>query len=180
MKNTLAVVQGIANQSVAGERTLVEAREAFLSRLQALASAHGLLTRGEWRGAGLMALATAELEPYGDRAQVTGDDVELAPGAVLTMGMVLHELATNAAKHGALSAPDGRVELSWTRADGTLHLLWREEGGPSVCTPTRHGFGRQLIERAVAHDLRGQAQIDFAPEGLSYRLRAPLAEITAE
>ena len=180
VKNTLAVVQGIANQSVAGERTLAEAREAFLSRLQALASAHGLLTRGKWRGAGLMALATAELEPYGDRAQVTGEDVELAPGAVLTMGMVLHELATNAAKHGALSAPEGRVELSWSRADGALHLLWREEGGPPVGTPSRRGFGRQLIERAVAHDLRGQAEIDFAREGLSYRLRAPLAEIAAE
>lgn len=179
VKNTLAVVQGIANQSVTADRSPAEARAAFLRRLQALANAHRLLTSGEWRGAGLRALAAAELEPYGSRARVEGEDVALAPGAVLTMGMMLHELATNAAKHGALSAPEGRVQLSWTQADGALRLSWREEGGPRVRPPTRRGFGRLLIEGAVAHDLRGTASLDFAPEGLRYRLEAPLAAIAA-
>jgi two-component sensor histidine kinase len=96
------------------------------------------------------------------------------------MGMLLHELATNATKHGALSAPEGRIELSWSTADGLLHLLWREEGGPPVRAPSRRGFGRQLVEGAVAHDLRGQAEIEFAPTGLRYRLRAPLVEIAVD
>jgi two-component sensor histidine kinase len=116
VKNTLAVVQGIANRSLSGDRTLAEAREVLGKRLGALAQAHSLLTAREWHGAALRAVLEAELRPYAKRAVLAGPDLDLAPKATLTLALVLHELATNAAKHGALSAAGGRVEVAWSLA----------------------------------------------------------------
>ena len=179
VKNTLAVVQGIAARSLADGRPLAEARDVLMRRLRALASAHTLLLESGWRGASLRALAGTLLAPYGQQVAVSGPDVTLTPRAALTLSMVLHELATNAAKHGALSAPEGRVAVGWEVAGPpgatSLSLSWRETGGPPVALPARRGFGRVLIEQAVAHELGGRARLEFGPQGVSYALEADLA-----
>jgi PAS domain S-box-containing protein len=183
VKNMLAVVQGIAARSFADGRTAEEARDVFTRRLRSLADAHGLLAASEWRGASLATLVESELRPHGARATLAGPDVSIGPRAALTLGLVLHELATNAVKHGALSAPDGRIEVVWHvdgQSDGpTLGLRWREVGGPAVAAPTRSGFGRNLVEQAVAHELGGEARLEFPPEGAAYELRVPVARLTA-
>jgi PAS domain S-box-containing protein len=181
VKNTLAVVQGVASRSLAGEgRSLGEAREVFTKRLRALANAHAQLTASQWRGASLRALVEDELRPYGGRASLAGGHVKLGPRAALTLSLVLHELATNAAKHGALGAPDGKVKVAWNlEAGSALRLRWRETDGPEVVPPTRHGFGRSLIEQAVAHELEGEAWLEFLPGGVAYELRVPVARLTA-
>jgi two-component sensor histidine kinase len=161
-----------------------------MERLRALADAHSLLTAGEWQGASLRRLVGDVLAPYGRRAAIGSEDLLLNPKAALTLGLVLHELATNAAKYGALAAPAGRVEVAWTIGDGEaaegdgddgprLSLLWRERGGPPVAPPERVGFGRTLIERAVAYELNGTARLDFHPDGVVCELAAPLAEVAA-
>ena len=178
VKNTLAVVQSIAARSLSGDRTLNEARDVLTKRLQALAKAHLLLTAAEWRGAKLRELAEAELKPYAKRAEILGEDVTLSPKATLSLGLVLHELATNAAKHGALSAPGGQVSVAWEVLNGadarSLRLVWRERGGPPVPAAPRKGFGRVLIEQAAAYDLGGRATLDLRPDGAVYELEAPL------
>jgi PAS domain S-box-containing protein len=181
VKNTLAVVQGIAVRSLAGDRTLDEARDAFTKRLRALARAHDLLTASEWRGASLLAVVEGELKPYSGRVTLDGPDLALSSKAAQTLALVLHELATNAAKHGALSAPEGRVEVKWATNPAanapTLRLSWRERDGPPVRPPERRGFGRTLIEQAPAYDLQGKGRLDFRPQGLAYDLEVPLAEL---
>lgn len=183
VKNTLATVQVIANRSLSGERTLEEARDVLVERLRALATTHDLITASGWQGASLRAIAEAELKPYGPRAELVGEELVLAPRAAQTMGLLLHELATNAAKHGALAAAQGRVSLAWTRhADARgdrLHLEWRERCGQGVAAPARAGFGRTLIEGIVAHELKGEARLHFPPDGAVYVLEAPWAEIAA-
>jgi two-component sensor histidine kinase len=164
---------------LAGDRTLVEARDALAKRLRALASAHTLLTASEWRGASLRALAAAELAPYRGRADAKGRDVALGSRAAQSLALILHELATNAAKHGALSAPEGRVELAWTVDGSMLRLAWRETGGPEVRPPAQRGFGSLLVEEAAAHDLGGAARLEFRREGLTYELEVPLAQLAA-
>ena len=179
MKNTLAVVQGIANRSLSGERTLGEARDALAKRLRALANAHTLLTASEWRGASLRALAAAELDPYRGRVAMRGRDLALGPKAAQGLALILHELATNAAKHGALSMPEGWVEMAWDVGGLMLRVRWREVGGPEVRPPARRGFGRLLIEEAAVHDLAGRARLDFRREGVTYELEIPVGGPTA-
>ena len=181
VKNTLAIVQVIAARSLSGGRTLAEARELLVERLRALATTHDLLTASGWEGASLRAIAQAELRPYGRRADLAGPELLLAPRSAQTLGLILHELATNAAKHGALAAPEGSVRLAWEAAGGgeRLRLEWREAGGPAVRPPERHGFGRTLIEEIVRHELKGTADLRFAPEGVIYRLDVPIAGVLA-
>jgi two-component sensor histidine kinase len=183
VKNTLAVVRSIAGQTLRGGRTLAEARDALAERLRALAEAHDLLTGSGWRGAGLRALAEAELGPYAGRASAEGPDLTLGPKAALALGLALHELATNAAKHGALSVPGGRVEVAWglegDANERVLRLGWRELGGPPVAATSRHGFGRTLIEQGLRHDLGGEVALEFRPEGLACELRVPASAVLA-
>ena len=183
VKNTLAVVQGIANRSLSGDRTLAEAREVLGKRLGALAQAHSLLTAREWHGAALRAVLEAELRPYAKRAVLAGPDLDLAPKATLTLALVVHELATNAAKHGALSAAGGRVEVAWSlagpRGGERLRLVWREVDGPPVAAPLRRGFGQVLIEQGWRYDLGGEVGLEFLPEGLLCRLGAPAQAVLA-
>jgi PAS domain S-box-containing protein len=178
VKNTLAVVQSIAARSFADGRSLAEARAALSRRLQALAHAHTLLTASKWEGASLRTLVEAELRPYAGRVEIVGQDIRLTPKETLTLSLVLHELATNAAKHGALSVPEGRVTIGWDLARNSsgmgLHLEWQEQDGPTVSPPQRHGFGTVLVEQAVAYDLQGQARLDFQPTGFRYQLEAAL------
>ncbi|HET6467720.1 MAG TPA: PAS domain S-box protein [Geminicoccaceae bacterium] len=191
VKNTLAVVRSIAQQSLAGDRPLDEAREVFIRRLGALAAAHTLLTASAWRGADLRQVVAGELAPHGKRARIAGEDLVLGPKGVLTLQLVLHELATNAAKYGALSVAEGEVEVAWEIArrpgggagpgagDRMLRLTWREQDGPPVRPPVRQGFGRLLIEQMAAYDLGGRARLDFCPGGIAYELEVPLAGLTA-
>lgn len=169
-KNVLAAVQSVVRMTRAGE---VESFAAAVEgRVRALARAHELLARDRWAGAELHALAAEELDPHAGRASITGPPLRLAPQAVQPVSMVLHELATNAVKYGALSRPEGRVELSWHQApSGMLTLCWRERGGPPVMgPPTRQGFGSRLIRTTLQGQLGGEARFDWAPEGLCCRM----------
>jgi len=180
VKNVIASIQSIATQSLGDGRPLQAAREAFLSRLKALAHTHSLLTESEWRGARLSALIQDELKPYGQHARFVGEDLVLAPRAALVVGLLLHELATNAAKHGALTATSGQVEVAWRTNGNRFHLTWDESGGPAVSPPARRGFGSELLERAVAHELQGQAVLEFASPGVRYKLDAPIEELVGQ
>lgn len=180
VKNTLALVQGLALQSFKDGRDPAEARAAFQERLAALAAAHDLLTRESWEGATLAQLAESAIGHHNDqerRIGFEGPPLTLSPKAAVSLVMALHELGTNASKYGALSVPGGRVTILWRIGGGDrLELEWRELGGPAVEPPRQRGFGFRMIERALAADLAGEARIDFTPEGLVCRIEAPLAE----
>jgi two-component sensor histidine kinase len=175
VKNTLATVQSFAFQSFRGlDGAAARQRQAFEGRLLALSAAHNILTREHWAGAGLIAVVEEVLRPFqvgGTPMSMSGPDLRLPPRVALGLGMVLHELCTNAAKHGALSVPDGRVAITWRvgAPEGgvrRLHLVWRETGGPPVAAPTRRGFGSRLIERGLSAELGGHARIDFPVDGV--------------
>lgn len=179
VKNALATVQSIAAQTLRRHPDLRGFRAAFDARLAALSATHDLLTSGCWRGANLLDLLQKELKPYEVEgcAQFTGDPVRLNSQAALALGLIIHELTTNAAKYGALSVERGRVTVQWTRVDDALTLLWDESGGPLVQPPQANGFGSRLIERSVAGDLGGEAELSFAPEGFSCKIIIPLQAI---
>lgn len=176
VKNTLASVQAIALQTLRSSPP-EQFAGLFQSRLEALAQAHDLLTRRHWTGARLDEVADLALKPYGaDRVAITGPSVSLAPGVAVSLHLAFHELATNAAKYGALSVAGGRVLLDWRLGEGgKLLLAWREEGGPPVRPPVRRGFGTRLIERGLAHDLDGEVKLDFAPGGVRCALHIPFS-----
>ncbi|PZQ59502.1 MAG: histidine kinase [Phenylobacterium zucineum] len=177
VKNSLATVQAIAFQTLRSTPEPQHFREAFESRLLALAATHDLLTATSWRGAAMRDLLLAELRPYApDQYQLSGPEVELAPRETLALGLVLHELATNAAKYGALSAPGGCVRVVWSLFEGRLDVEWREQDGPYVPPPTHRGFGSRLIERTLKEQLGGSARLDFGPGGLVCHIRLPLQE----
>jgi two-component sensor histidine kinase len=183
VKNTLATVLSIANLSLSRAESLDEFGRSFRGRIQALAAAHGLLTTVNWDVAALRVLVEQALRPYasadGSNVQISGDEVLLQPSAALTFSLVLHELTTNAAKHGALQRPGGVVAVDCrvrSNGDHELHLHWAETGGPPVRPPVRRGFGVELIDRSVAHELSGQAVLDYRVEGLSCDITVPLPE----
>ncbi|WP_342106121.1 sensor histidine kinase [Methylobacterium sp. SI9] len=179
VKNTLATVQALARQST---RDGEAPGERLQARILSLSKTHDLLTRDEWSGASLDELLENELSPYRmgpDHITLDGPAVALPPRHVLALGMTVHELATNAAKYGALSAPGGRVQVEWSVARGEsgaarLRLAWRESGGPPVATPTRVGFGTRLIAGGVRRELAGEIDLAFEAEGLRCYLDVPL------
>jgi PAS domain S-box-containing protein len=184
-KNALAVVRAAVRLT---PRTDAEAyARAIEGRVTALARAHTLLADARWAGAELAALARAELEafvaPPGEaagsapRAEIDGPPVTLASAASQGFAMVLHELATNATKHGALSAADGRVRLSWRRdeAEGVLRLRWEETGGPPVAHPTRLSFGSRVIESTIRGQLGGACGTTWTAGGIVFEAEVPLA-----
>jgi PAS domain S-box-containing protein len=175
VKNTLATVQSIAAQTVRATPDPVAFRTAFEARLMALSGVHNVLTSANWEGARLDALLDLELSPYGAaRYRLEGPAVRLSAQEALTFALVTHELATNAAKYGALSTPDGCVRVTWSvegEADERrLTLDWRETGGPTVVAPTRQGFGSRLIQRSIQVDMHGETTMAFDPEGLRCRI----------
>jgi len=184
VKNTLATVQSMAAQTLRNEPDPVVAFEKFEARLLGLSGVHDILTRESWHGAELQEVVERALRPFdqaGARFTINGPAVRLQPGGALTMALILHEMATNALKYGALSNAEGRVALSWTYApaDRALEVAWTETGGPPVTAPTHRGFGSRLIERSLGGELKGAAAMDYRPEGLSCILRARLPEETA-
>lgn len=176
VKNTLATVQSIAVQTARSHEDPRSFAETFQARLLALSHTHDLLTRSHWEGASLREVLTHETEAHGaSRILLNGPAVELPPSTALSLGMVFHELATNAAKYGALSCPEGRVFVDWTLApaEASLRIIWREVGGPPVVAPARRGFGARLIERNVRHDLAGTLQVRYEPGGLEATISIP-------
>ena len=180
VKNTLATVQSIAALSLAGTAD-AQSREAFDARLVALSRTHDLLASYSWKGASLRDLLLQELAPYhpknGARAVVEGPDVGLKPKAALAFGMAFHELATNAAKYGALSNPTGQVRVTWdveSPSESVLRLKWAEIGGPPVTKTGRKGFGSKLIERGLSLEVNGTVQLDLDPGGLVCTIEMPL------
>jgi PAS domain S-box-containing protein len=185
VKNTLASVQSIASQTFRTSELTRDGLAAFEDRLLALSHAHNLLTHEHWEGADLKRLAALVLDPHdpgGNRLRVDGPNLRLKPPAALAFAMALHELATNAVKYGSLSVPGGRVDLTWHLESldevRTLHLAWRETGGPPVTVPARKGFGTRLIERSLAFELSSATSIRFEPEGVICEIDADLREIT--
>ncbi|MGJ4942986.1 sensor histidine kinase [Bradyrhizobium sp. HKCCYLS1011] len=171
VKNILAIVQSVAGQTLRTSPSLPAFNKAFSGRIQAVSIAHDILTQTRWIGIGLNELLSTVLAPYGigeGRLITEGAPVLLEARLVLPLSMVLHELATNASKYGALSEPFGKVAISWRlRDDGRrLELIWLERGGPPVEHRGARGFGTTLIDRVVRFDLDGEASLDFPPEGL--------------
>jgi two-component sensor histidine kinase len=174
VKNTLATVQALASQTVRHAADPRAFLNAFSGRLQALGVAHGVLSDREWRGIGLAELVRIEVKPFDDpeqpRVVATGPDIWLSADQSLALGLVLHELASNALKYGSLSLPQGRVELTW-RIDAIstpsrIVLSWREEGGPPVTPPEREGFGSILIRRSLGKILSSSVTHEYRPEGV--------------
>jgi PAS domain S-box-containing protein len=168
--NVLAAVQ--ATVKLSQSDTPEGLKEAIEGRVQALANVNRLFVQSRWTGADLEQLITQELSPYrgdGDaRARINGPNLVLAPDVAQTIAVTLHELATNAAKYGALSTPDGRVQVEWwCPANGRLILRWVETGGPAAVPPTRQGFGTRVMDRMVRAQLKGQMLFDWRPEGLA-------------
>jgi two-component sensor histidine kinase len=180
VKNLLAVVHALMARSVTDERTPAEGRELFAQRLQALSRAHGTLVESNWRGGALRDIIAAELAPFSERVELAGPQLLLAPNIVQSLTLVLHELATNAAKYGSLSVPDGSLRVTWkvarTDAGERFQLEWQERDGPKVEPPTSKGFGTTLLETAFPN---GQYQLLYQPDGFVYELDTPLDVIGA-
>jgi PAS domain S-box-containing protein len=182
VKNTLAIVHSLVAQT-----SRFAAPEAFhdslTGRLVALGSAHDLLTASEWAGATLADVVAFAFAPYetaaAQRWTTTGPRIWLASNEAVTLSLVFHELAANAAKYGSFSGGDGTVSVEWTLdpeiGPTTVSILWREDGGPVVAPPSAWGFGSRLIQQAITHELAGEAELTFPPAGVECRLRLPLS-----
>lgn len=179
VKNTLAVVQAIAAQSFRDDRGLAESRQTFEQRLLALAGAHDLLIARSWEEVSLRAIVEATIAPHdpgGDRILADGPALMLRPETAVSVAMALHELATNAGKYGALSVARGTVRIDWSYREtsgGMLRIEWKEDGGPAVHLPSQRGFGTRFIERVLADQARGMAQVRFEPDGVRCVFEAP-------
>jgi len=180
VKNMLATVQSIALHTLRGAGSIEDARKALTDRLVALAKAHDVLTRENWEGAELHQIVAGVTGPHagGKRFVISGPPVWLSPALSVSLSLALHELVTNAAKYGALSAEGGSVTISWEVTDPLddphLKLCWIERGGPLVQSPTRQGFGTRLIERSLSDESGGTATILYETEGLVCRMETPL------
>ena len=183
VKNTLAVVQSIVSQTLRDTDVGNAVGEALQARILAVASAHDVLTEENWVSARLRDIVDRALGPYLSREgrfSIEGPDVRLSPKSALALAMVLHELATNAAKYGALSTQAGHVSVLWSTTGGgeqrRLLMRWTERGGPPVEPPSRRGFGTRLIERGFTGEVGGEARIDYEPAGVVCTIKVPLSE----
>lgn len=186
-KNLLAVIQSMARQTARHSDTMDNFLEHFSARLQALSASHDLLVQESWHGASLFELVRSQLGHYldGKAGQVSlqGPAVLLKPEAAQSLGLALHELATNAGKYGALSVPAGHVDIDWralppVEGDG-IEIVWSETGGPKVDSPDHRGFGTLVIERNLSRALDADVGLTFAPEGLQCRMRIPPTNLVA-
>jgi two-component system CheB/CheR fusion protein len=183
VKNTMATVLSVATRTLRNAKSLDDFAKTFEGRMRAMTTAHELLAANTWKGSDLREIVQRQLAPFGRRRGsigVAGDEIMLTARASIMMGIIVHELATKAAKHGALSVPSGRIEIKWRLAmrDGQLSLLfvWQESGGPKPKPKRRNGFGHTLIERGVRSELEGTSRLTFGRTGLRCELVIPLAE----
>jgi two-component system CheB/CheR fusion protein len=182
VKNMLSVVISLATQTLRRSGTLEEFEGVFLGRVHALTAAYALLSSENWSHVQLKDIVAEEMRPFmaSNRAniRIDGPAVRLEPRGALALGMAIHELATNAAKYGALSVAEGNVAVTWTTEQSgdceRLALDWVEQNGPPVTAPEKRGFGTMLIERGLTHDFAGEAKVQFLPEGVRAHLSAAL------
>lgn len=179
VKNTLANVLSIAALTRRRSSDIDDFTDSLTARIRALSATHDLLSRSNWNHAALGDIVRAELAPYmqDDESHVdmSGPDVKLAPNDAMSLGLAIHELATNAAKYGALSDYDGRIHVDWQLVSPSLvEIHWREEGGPAVSAPEKRGFGRDLIEKIVAHELKSEVDLKFNRGGVECILKVPV------
>lgn len=184
VKNTLATVQALLGASARSAISVDAFYASFSARVISLAKTHNLLTEDYWQQASLHDMLLNELGPYNDsegsRITLNGPRVDLIGDLAVPTGMAIHELTTNAAKHGALSVPEGRIRVNWSVQPGVegqvLLLDWMERDGPPTETPTRRGFGSALLQRVLTVQCRAEIDYDFQPAGLHFKMRAPLTE----
>jgi len=183
--NLLTVIQAIARQTA----TTADPRdfaERFTERLNGIAASNALLVSGNWQGVDLAELARSQLTPFvgdGGRIGLDGPAVRVKPKAAQAIGMALHELATNAAKHGALSNDAGRIDIRWSIAsdgEGTFRMVWSEQEGPRVVAPTRAGFGRTVLERMITGSLGGCATLQFVDGGVTWTFSGPASSVSQD
>ena len=183
VKNTLAVVQSIANQTLRGATDLQDATKALSGRLISLAKAHDILTQENWDGADLSEVVSTTLEPHADleRFEIRGPSVRLSASTALSLSMALHELATNAIKYGSLSAKNGKVTIDWavetTGAERRLRFTWQEVDGPKVVQTEHRGFGMRLLKRMFTAEPGGSVDLSFDPDGLRASLYADIGAV---
>ncbi|MFA4950781.1 HWE histidine kinase domain-containing protein [Brevundimonas sp.] len=176
VKNTLAKVLSIATLSARKSDSLEGFSEGFRARLMSLSATHDLLTREVWEGTDIRNVLEAELAPFDrDQYRLTGPSLWLQAETVLNLGLIVHELATNATKYGGLSQPGGCIDIRWTAGEGLMSLSWRETGGPVVGEPARRGFGSRLVEASTR-----EARFRYPPAGCEADLVLVLAERATE
>jgi two-component sensor histidine kinase len=180
-KNLFAVVQAVVSRSFAGKQTVEEAEAAVLDRLHSLAQTHMLLLEKEWQGTDLMELVRHEMRPFTSRVVMSGPAIILSPQAAQNFALALHELATNAAKHGALSTSRGRVGVTWSIAAAAggsqaLKLEWREQGDKPVSPPTRESYGLSTIRNLLRFEHGATVDVLFTPSGLNCVIVLPLRQ----
>ncbi len=182
VKNTLATVQSLAEQTLESSASLEDFGKAFGERMGALARIHGALNRRNWVGLSLRRLIEMMLAPFSDernpRVSLAGEAFAVSLRSIRPIGMAIHELATNAAKYGALSVTQGQVQVSWREDESTagpnrLVIEWSESGGPPVVQPSRRGVGMKLIEEGVPYELGGQALLRFPVTGACCEIDVP-------
>ncbi|SFG34914.1 Two-component sensor histidine kinase, contains HisKA and HATPase domains [Novosphingobium sp. CF614] len=179
VKNTLANVLSIAALTRRRSKDIDDFTESLTARLRALSATHDLLSQSDWGNAALGDIVRSELAPYLDgnegHVEMSGPDIKLAPNDAMSLGLAIHELATNAAKYGALTTVEGRIHIFWSLVSpDCAEIHWREEGGPTVSEPAKRGFGRDLIEKIVAHELKSNVDLKFNPGGVECRLKVPV------
>jgi two-component sensor histidine kinase len=188
-KNLLAVIQSISRRTARTTPTMEEFESRFGRRLQGLAASHDVLVRNSWQGAPLADLMRQQLMPFMDiqssRVELTGPDVVITAEATQAIGLAIHELATNAIKYGALSAPAGKVMISWafdseSLASRKLLLKWFEQGGPRVVPPSRNGFGHLVIGEMIERSLNAKVALEFATHGLEWSVSIPATNLVIE
>jgi two-component sensor histidine kinase len=184
MKNVLAMVTAIVRQSIRSAAGLEQAETAITRRLLAMAKAHDLLLKADWKAADLGEIVAGAIEQHdgaAGRIAAQGPAILVASTVILPLTMILNELCTNATKYGALSNDAGRVSLTWRQEDalGTLVLVWRENDGPPVSAPKARSFGSRLIESALPQQLGGSGKLDFSASGVTFTLTLPLAGLLA-
>jgi PAS domain S-box-containing protein len=187
VKNTLAIVQSIATQTLRQASTMEDASDTFAARLSNLGKAHNLLTRESWGGANLAEIVADTLKTHANSEKsfhFEGQDFQVAPSPALAFAMALHELATNATKYGALSVEGGHVDVAWDingkSPDRRLTLRWAEHGGPRVVPPKQRGFGSTLIERSLSAELQAEVRIEYDPSGVVCTFNVPIASIQSD
>jgi PAS domain S-box-containing protein len=183
VKNVLATVSAVASRTQDADVSRAEFVAALSGRIRSMAATHELLSRRQWRGISLKKLVQREVAPYATltNTDISGPELTLAPEAGQGVSMVLHELTTNAAKHGALSSPNGRVCISWYRvrngnADSRVCIEWRETGGPAVRVPRKSGYGMEVIRDLIPYELGGTVDLEFGSEGVRCDLNIPVGK----
>jgi PAS domain S-box-containing protein len=180
-QNLFAVIRSIAQRSLSGKRTLEAGKEVFLGRLHALSKSYAALAGDSFESAPLVEVVENALSAFGGRARISGENILLSAKAAQTMGLAVHELATNAAKYGALSVPGGRLSVAWTIQDDAgapnFCFHWVESDGPAAKKPTRMGFGTTLVERVVGSEFGCKPRLEYLQSGFEYPFESPLAAI---